>query len=131
MSTAQLSQLPVKVLKQMLEAKQNITATERYLENMRVTFAQQLLVANQTKQQTIALARGTAAQRIQQAEASATVIEQNVEAEMYAYGNLTEHVDLNSSEGLSYIWWSSQLESQGKDYLVGVDPGAMIRSRGG
>jgi len=114
-----------------IEAKQNITATERYLENMRVTFAQQLLVANQTKQQTIALARGTAAQRIQQAEASATVIEQNVEAEMYAYGNLTEHVDLNSSEGLSYIWWSSQLESQGKDYLVGVDPGAMIRSRGG
>lgn len=112
-----------------IEAKQNITKTERYMENMQVTFAQQILVANQTKQQTIALARGQAAQRSQQAEATATVIEQEVEAEMFAYGNLSQHVELNVSEGLSYIWWSSQLGTRGKDYFVGLDPSAVIRSR--
>merc|ERR1740138_1093031 len=104
-----------------IEAKQNITRTQRYMENMQVTMATQVLVANQTKQQTIALARGVAAQRGQQAEASATVIEQSVEAEMYAYGNLTQNVELNTSEGLSYIWWSSQLANNNKEYFVGLD----------
>lgn len=114
---------------QSIQAKQNITRTERYLENMQVTFQQQVLVANQTKQQTIALARGRAGERIQQAEATARVIEQNVYAEMYAYGNLTNEVGLNVSEGLSYIWWSGQLdtEQQNKEFLVGLDPSAMIR----
>jgi len=112
-----------------IEAKQNITRTERYMENMRVTFASQVLVANQTKQQTVALARGTSAQRYQQAEATAQVIEQSVFAEMYAYGNLSQRVDLNHSEQLSYIWWSSQLETQGKEFFVGLDPQAVIRSR--
>lgn len=96
---------------------------------MQVTFQQQVLIANQTKQQTIALARGRAGERIQQAEATARVIEQNVYAEMYAYGNLTNEVGLNVSEGLSYIWWSGQLdtEQQNKEFLVGLDPSAMIR----
>merc|ERR1712146_760722 len=119
-----------------IEAKQNITRMQRYKENMQVTFQQQLLVANQTKQQTIALAHGTAQQRFQQAEATAAVIEQSVYAEMYAFGNLSEAVDLNVTEGLSYMWWSGQLDlaeqgnsSQGKEYLVGLDPGAVIRNR--
>lgn len=112
-----------------IEAKQNITRTQRYMDNMQVTFATQVLIANQTKQQTIALARGQAAQRAQQAEATAIVIEQDVEAEMYAYGNLTQNVELNASEGLSYIWWSSQLTAPNKEYLVGLDPHAMIRNR--
>lgn len=112
-----------------IEAKQNITKTERYKENMQVTFETQLLVANQTKQQTVALARGTALQRWQQAEATAYVIEQSVLAEMYAYGNLSQTVDLNVSEGLSYIWWSQQQEvGLGKEYLVGLNPGSVIRS---
>lgn len=114
---------------QSIEAKQNITRTQRYMENMQVTFAQQVLVANQTKQQTVALAYGSAAQRAERADATATVIAQSVEAEMYAYGNLTEHVELNVSEGLSYIWWSTQLTKTNKEYLVGLDPSAMIRSR--
>lgn len=114
-----------------IEAKQNITRTERYMDNMQVTFQQQVLVANQSKYQTIALARGSAQQRNQQAEATAAVIEQNVYAEMYAYGNLSTAVDLNVSEALSYIWWSGQLESsqQGKEFFVGLDPSAMIRTR--
>merc|ERR1711935_184558 len=63
---------------QSIQAKQNITRTERYLENMQVTFQQQVLIANQTKQ-----------------------------------------VGLNVSEGLSYIWWSGQLdtEQQNKEFL--------------
>lgn len=112
-----------------IQAKQNITATERYMDNMQVTFATQVLVANQTKQQTIALARGTALQRAQQAEATAVVIEQETEAEMYAFGNVSTAVELNTSEALSYIWWSGQLDAQGKEYLVGLDPSAVIRNR--
>jgi len=112
-----------------IEAKQNITERERYKENMKVTFSQQVLVANQTKQQTVALSRGMARQRIERAEATAAVIEQSVYAEMYAYGNLTQTVDLNVSEGLSYIWWSGQIDTQGKEWLVGLDPKSVIRSR--
>merc|ERR1712023_372551 len=86
-------------------------------------------VANETKQQTIALARGTARQRFQQAQAAASVIEQSVSAEMFAYGNVSQTVNLNVSEGLSYIWWSAQIDTQGKEFYVGLDPNAVIRSR--
>ena len=114
---------------QSIQAKQNITSSMRYQENMEVTFQTQVLIANQTKQQTIAIARGYANQRAEQAEANARVAEQSVLAEMYAYGNLSSTVDLNVSEGLSYIWWSQQEELSGmKEYLVGLDPKSYIRS---
>lgn len=113
-----------------IEAKQNITSTQRYADNMEVTFLTQLLIANETKQQTIAFARGAAKQRAEQAEAVARVAEQSIYAEMYAYGNLSQAVDLNVSEGLSYIWWSQQEETAGaKEYLVGLEPAQMVRSR--
>ena len=38
-----------------IQAKQNITAKTRYKENMEVTFNTQIIIANQTKLQTIAL----------------------------------------------------------------------------
>lgn len=112
-----------------IEAKQNITSSMRYAENMEVTFATDLLIANETKQQTIAIARGYANQRGEQAEANARVAEQTIYAEMFAYGNLTQTVDLNTSEGLSYIWWSQQEEYAGKkEFLVGLDPKSYIRA---
>lgn len=113
-----------------IEAKQNITEMERYKENMVVTFETDILVANQTRYQTIALAEGTAKQRAQQAEAVAVVAEQMVGAEMTAYGNVSEIVGLNNSELLSYMWWASQTEDEylGKEYLVGLDPQSMIRT---
>jgi hypothetical protein len=94
-----------------------------------VTFGTQLLVANQTRQQTIALARGTASQRLQQADAAMMVTAQTVGAEMYAYGNLSAEVDLNTDESLAYIWWSDQEATQGtgKEFLVGVNPQSYIR----
>merc|ERR1711959_253878 len=88
--------------------KQGIATQQRYKDNMEVTFRTQVLEANQTRQQTIALAHGTANQKLLEAEANAMVTEQSVYAEMYAYGNLTAEVDLNVSEGLSYIWWGEQ-----------------------
>merc|ERR1711924_111400 len=91
-----------------IEAKQNITTARRYKDNMEVTFRTQVLEANQTRQQTVALAHGTANQKLLEAEANAMVTEQSVYAEMYAYGNLTAEVDLNVSEGLSYIWWRNR-----------------------
>ena len=85
-------------------------------------------MANQTARQTIALARGTANQRAQQAEAIAAVTEQTVYAEMFAYGNLSQTVNLNESDLLDYMWWSEQLISKGKEYLVGLDPQSVIRT---
>ena len=111
-----------------IEAKQNITTARRYKDNMEVTFRTQVLEANQTRQQTVALAHGTANQKLLEAEANAMVTEQSVYAEMYAYGNLTAEVDLNVSEGLSYIWWSEQEDSLGKEFLVGLDPASVIRT---
>merc|ERR1719502_1505814 len=123
-----------------IQAKQNITTTQRYLENMAVTFNTQILIANQTRYQTVALARGTAAQRVEQATANVAVTRQTVLAEMYAYGNLTQQValglgaPLNASEILDYIWWNEQLENAErgdphvKDFLVGVDPAVLSRT---
>ena len=113
---------------QSIEAKQNITFTQQYKDNMAVTFQTQALVANQTRQQTIATAIGTANQRAQQAAAKAAVVEQTVAAEMNAYGNFTTIVGLDVAEGVDYIWWSSQTSLPGKEYLVGVDPQAFIRA---
>lgn len=110
-----------------IEAKQNITYTMQYKANMAVTFQTQLLVSNQTRQQTIALANGDANQRLQQADAAATVVEQSVTAEMNAYGNFTNIVELDTAEGLDYIWWSKQAELHGKEFLVGVNPQSYIR----
>ena len=117
---------------QSIEAKQNITQAQRYMANMQVTFQTELLIANQTRLQTVAMARGTASQRRQAAEANARVTEQSVYAEMYAYGNLSQTVDLNTTEMMSYIWWSGQedIVTKGKEFLVGLDPSAVIRNRG-
>jgi len=123
-----------------IQAKQNITTTLRYKENMAVTFNTQVIVANQTRLQTVALAYGTAAQRTEEATANVAVTRQSVLAEMYAYGNLTQQVassfasPLNASEILDYIWWNEQLEQaergapHKKDFLVGVDPAVLSRS---
>lgn len=112
-----------------IAAKQNITATERYKDNMLVTFAQQILVANQSKLQTIATAQGLVDRRHEQADATVAVTRQIVEAEMYSYGNLSQTVGLDEDGGLSYIWWDAQTESvnSGKTYLAGLSPDTYIR----
>ena len=110
-----------------IQAKQNITQAEVYMENMLVTFATQSLVANQTREQTIALAYGDANERAAQAEAIATVVELGVTAEMHAYGNVSAMCGLNMTDTLDYIWWSEQEAASGKEYLVGLDPQSYIR----
>lgn len=111
-----------------IQAKQNITQAGVYKENMLVTFNTQILVANETRKQTIAAAYGTAAQRAAQAEAIAGVVELTVGAEMYAYGNISSSVGLeNNNNTLDYIWWSEQESLGGKEFLVGLDPQSYIR----
>jgi len=113
-----------------IEAKQNITQTERYKDNMMVTFQSQELVANQTKVQTVTLARGTADQRLEEAAAVVEITKRTVESEMYSYGNLSQIVGLDENGGLAYIWWDQQTASanSGKEFLVGLNPDSYIRT---
>lgn len=104
-----------------IEAKQNITTAQSFKDNMEVTFRTQLLEANQTRYQTIALAHGAAAQRREEAEAKAQVTRQRVQAEMYAYGNISTTVGID--DVTPYIWWEAQSKDRDRvEYLVGLDP---------
>jgi len=109
-----------------IAAKQDITKTMRRKENMIVTFESQELVANETKKQTIALARGTAARILEEADALVQTTIQTVNSEMDAYGNLNDLVGLDENSGLTYIWWDMQREATGKEYLVGLNPATYI-----
>ena len=114
-----------------IQAQQNITTMERYRENMLVTFESELLVANQTRYQTIALAEGTAATRREEADATVEITQQTVLAEMYSFGNISETVGLDPTGSLSYIWWDSQAEEDhtGKEYLAGLVIEDSVRAR--
>lgn len=113
-----------------ISTKQNITRSSRFKENMQVTFETTLMVASQRKNQTIIEATGVANQRQQQALANAQVTEQQVSAEMYAYGNISAALGLPTAAGLDYIWWDSlqalAANGEGKEFLVGVNPQVVL-----
>jgi regulator of protease activity HflC (stomatin/prohibitin superfamily) len=113
-----------------ISTKQNITRSSRFKENMQVTFETNLMVASQRKNQTIIEATGVANQRQQQALANAQVTEQQVSAEMYAYGNISAALGLPTASGLDYIWWDSlqalAANGEGKEFLVGVNPQVVL-----
>ena len=114
-----------------ISTKQNITRSERYRDNMMVTFEQQVMVAQQEKNQTITAARGNAARRTQQALAAAQVTNQTVSAEIRAFSNLAGQLDFHSQDGLEYLWWDllsadAHAGDAGKEFLVGVNPAAYI-----
>ena len=113
-----------------ISTKQNITRSSRFKENMQVTFETNLMVASQRKNQTIIEATGVANQRQQQALANAQVTEQQVSAEMYAYGNISAALGLPTAAGLDYIWWDSlqalAANGEGKEFLVGVNPQVVL-----
>jgi len=112
-----------------LQAQQNITAMRRHRDNMLVSFESQVLVANQSRYRTIALAQGSANRRRQEADASIEITTQSVLSEMYSYGNLSQSVGLDEAGGLSYIWWDTQTQasSAGKEFLAGLSPSTYIR----
>jgi len=116
-----------------ISTKQNITRSERYLENMQVTFATQRMVAEQSANQTVIKAGGVVQQKLQQASANAAITEQTVKAEIAAYANLTKALDFSSDHALNYLWWDT-LQSAAKvdgapskEFLVGLDPAAYIK----
>lgn len=113
-----------------IEAQQNITKMQRFKDNMLVTFASQVLVANQTRYQTIARAEGEANRVREEADAAVAITTQTVLAEMWSYGNLSQEVGLDADGGLSYIWWDTQTQAShgGKEYLAGLSPDTYIRT---
>ena len=117
-----------------ISTKQNITRSERYKENMQVTFATQRMVASQQANQTVIRAQGMAQQKLQQAQANARMTQQTVQAEMASYGNLSHAMRFASADALNYLWWDTLQSAAvsprgvaGKEFLVGVEPGAYIK----
>jgi len=130
-------ELPASFQQAILESisiKQNITRSERFKENMQVTFATQRMVAEQTANQTVILSKGNASRILQRARANARMTEQTVRAEMSAFGNITQRLGFASVDSLNYIWWDTLQSaadnpaSASKEFLVGLNPDAMIRS---
>ncbi|EOD34655.1 hypothetical protein EMIHUDRAFT_455548 [Emiliania huxleyi CCMP1516] len=114
-----------------ISTKQNITRSQRYLENMQVTFAQRVMVAEQELTQTVAIANGTAKSRLEAAAASATITAQTVSAEMVAFLNLSQALGMTPSQTLDYLWWD-ELEAgkdTAKDFLVGINPAAFVNQK--
>ena len=116
-----------------IATKQNITRSERYKENMQVTFQTQRMVAEQQANQTVITARGEANKKLQQANANAKITEQTVRAEIGAYSNLNNNLNFQSEESLNYIWWdtlqsaASKPGAPSKEFLIGLDPAAYIK----
>ena len=116
-----------------IATKQNITRSERYKENMQVTFQTQRMVAEQSANQTVIAARGEANRKLQNAQANAKVTEQTVQAEMSAYANVNDALHLQSADALNYIWWdtlqsaASLPNAPSKEFLIGLDPAAYIK----
>ena len=89
------------------------------------------MVALQRKNQTVIEATGFAHQeRREQVLGNAQVTEQQVSAEMHAYGNISEALALGTAAGLDYIWWDSlhalAASGAGKEFLVGVNPQVVL-----
>lgn len=113
-----------------ISTKQEITRSMRYKESMRVTFETDLMVARQTKEQTVALARGKANSRAEAAAANAQITKQTVQAEMDAFFNVTAALSLTPSDALDYLWWDLLKDdaADSKEFLIGVNPAAYIRA---
>jgi hypothetical protein len=116
-----------------ISTKQNITRSQRYKENMQVTFSTQTMVAQQSANQTVIRAGGYASQKLQRARANARMTQQTVQAEMASYGNLSQKIRFSSADTLNYLWWdtlqsAAQLpDAQKKEFLIGLDPAAYIK----
>ena len=56
--------------------------------------------------------------------------EQEVTAEMNAYGNMSDVLSFGTQNSLDYIWWDSlqanAATSAGKEFLVGVNPQVVL-----
>ena len=117
-----------------ISTKQNITRSQRYREGMEVTFATSRMVARQVANQTVIAAQGQANRKMQQARANAAMVVQTVSAEMAAFGNLTATLAFGAGDALNYLWWDTLQSAAvsprgvaGKEFLVGVEPGAYIK----
>merc|ERR1712224_412196 len=56
----------------------------------------------------------------------------DVTAEMLAFGNISSALELSVGDGLNYLWWDSlqsgAADATGKEFFIGVNPAAYIKS---
>lgn len=128
LATVELPALFQEAVLESIGTKQNITTSQRYKDNMVVTYASQELVASRDKNQTVIMAAGLANRRMQEAEAAVSITRQTVLAEIDSYAQFSEVVGLQGMHSLSYIWWdTNMIESTGgatvaKKFVAGVNP---------
>lgn len=126
----ELPQLFEDAILESISVKQNITRMEKAKQNMMVTFQTQIMAAKQQANQTVALAQGTSQQILAQQNAESTVLTQNVDAEVNAYTKIKDQLALEGTSLLEYVWWDSIADQQGNsEFIVGVNPAAMINNR--
>jgi len=125
-----LVELPQQFEEAILESisvKQNITRTEKAMQNMMVTFQTQIMAATQAANQTITLAQGQSQQILAQQNAEAAVLTATVDMETFAYARLKQALGLSEADLLEYIWWDSLSEAQSNsEFIVGMQPNTYI-----
>jgi len=113
-----------------ISVKQNITKTQKYLEQMTVTFQTMVMAAQQSANQTITQAQGRAASILAAQTAAATALSQTVGAEVFAYGRIRTELNLTNDNLIEYVWWDSMAEAQGSSqFVVGLNPSTYIHQK--
>lgn len=126
-------------IQESLNMKQNITRTEKMVENVKVKLATTVLVANKNANATIATALGQAAAVRAKMMASANMTTQTVAASTEGFGNVKTQLGLTTMKGnnaatkselLSYMYNDalSDPSMSNTQFLVGAAPGTYINS---
>jgi len=123
-----------------LNMKQNITRTEKLVENVKVKLATTVLVATKNANSTIATAKGKAAATLAKMSANANMTIQTVDAASKGFAAVKDEMGLKTmksdtaatkSEMLSYMYNDalsspSMMDTQ---FLVGSAPGTYINAQ--
>jgi hypothetical protein len=123
-----------------LNTKQNITRTQKVVENVKVMLKTQILVAEKNANSTIAQAKGQASAVLQAAYAASNMTKQTVRAASKGYllvkdslkfKGATKVGDKTTSEMLSYIYNDalSNPSMSSAQFLVGAAPGTYISEK--
>jgi len=126
-------------IQESLNTKQNITRTKKMVENVKVKFATEVLVAHKNAQSTIAGAGGQASGVRKAAFAAANMTTQTVGAAGKGYLMVKNDLslktdstgsDANKSELLTYMYSDSLADAamSSSQFLVGAAPGTYINS---
>lgn len=102
------------------QTKLQVKQAERYKQVMRVAFDIMQLSATYQRTITVKRANGTAAARLETAEANCAMTEQTVSAELGAYRNLTGGLRVAPEQLLGYSWFDRVVAGYGAQPLGSV-----------